>query len=88
MSIDPELAAAIGIASSVLTAATGYGIMSEKVRRLESDLGEMQVQQKEYVTFHHFDAVILPISRSLDVLQRDVKEILREVINHSKQEAK
>jgi hypothetical protein len=79
MQIDAEFAAVIGIASSLLTAGIGYGIMSEKVRRVEEDLHELKDGQKDYVTFHHFDAVIEPIKRTLELVQKDVKEILRAV---------
>lgn len=53
--------------------------MKEKVRRLEEDLHDMRKDQKAYVTFQHFDAVIEPMRRTLENVQRDIKEILRAV---------
>lgn len=79
MQLDADTAAVIGIFSSFASATIGYGIMREKVRRLEQDLHELKDGQKEYVTFHHFDAVIEPIKRTLELVQKDVKEILRAV---------
>lgn len=79
MQIDAETAAILGVASSFLTSIIGYGIVKEKVRRLETDLHDMQRDQEKYVTFKHFDAVIQPLSKTLELVQRDVREILRAV---------
>lgn len=56
--------------------------MKEKVARLESDIRDLREGQKEYVPFHHFEAVIEPMRRALDSLQKDIKEILRVVSSH------
>lgn len=53
--------------------------MSEKVRRLEADVEGLRKDQDDFVTYTHFNAVLDPIRRSLDVVQKDVKEILRVV---------
>lgn len=79
MQLDAELAAAIGVTSSIVSTGVGYGIMKEKLRRLEKDFEELKQEQKSYVTLPHFDAVITPLNRTLDTVQRDVKEILRAV---------
>lgn len=79
MEIDASTSAVIGAISGVISAVAGYGIMREKVTRLEHDLELMQEAKKEFVTFQHFDAVISPIRNTLDVVLRDVKEILKAV---------
>lgn len=64
--------------------------MSEKVRRLEVDVDEQHKEckaeiaatrndAKNFVTYNHLDAVIEPIKDTLNVVQKDVKEILRAV---------
>lgn len=57
--------------------------MKEKLRRVEVDLHElreeMREKEKEFVTHTHFEAVVEPMRRTLDTVQRDVKEILRAV---------
>ena len=82
MPTDP-VTAIFTIASSVGSAVTAsgfaYGIMKEKVGRLETDLKELRVSQKEYVPFHHFEAVIGPMRRTLELVEKDIKEILRVV---------
>lgn len=90
MQIDGEVATLIGILSSLGSTAIGYGIVREKVRRLEKDVEDQardfkdQVDcvlrdQKEFVTYGHLDAVVEPIKDTLNVVQKDVKEILRAV---------
>lgn len=73
MQIDAEFAAAIGVASSIISSGIGYGVLKEKVRRLERDL---EKSEERYVTIAHFNAVVQPIREALDTLQKDVKEIL------------
>jgi truncated hemoglobin YjbI len=58
--------------------------MKEKLRRLEDDIHQVKKEQKEYVTFHHFDAVIDPMRRTLNEVQKDIKEVLREIIKTNK----
>jgi len=53
--------------------------MREKVRRIEKDVDELRDEQKGYVTYRHFDSVVEPMKRTLELVQRDVKEILRAV---------
>lgn len=90
MQIDGEVATLIGILSSIGSTAIGYGIVREKVRRLEKDVDDQSREfkdvldrifkdQKDFVTYNHLDAVVEPIKDTLNVVQKDVKEILRAV---------
>lgn len=83
MQIDGEVSAWIGITSSIACSLLAFGVstgvMKEKVRALEKELDELREEQKHYVTFKHFDAVIEPMKKTLDNVQRDIKEILRVV---------
>lgn len=67
------VAAIIGAAASLVT----YGVLNEKVRRLEEDVHEMKEERTSFVTFKHFDAVILPLRTTLDSVQVDIKVLLR-----------
>ena len=67
------------IGSSVTAAGFAYGIMREKVHRLTKDVEDLRRQQEQYVPFHHFEAVVEPMKRVLDTVQKDIKEILRAV---------
>lgn len=83
MQINGELASVIGILSSIGAAFVAYGIMREKIRNLEKDFEDLISEQKNYVTMKHFDAVIEPVKTSIAVIQKDIKEILRAVSEHS-----
>lgn len=76
MQIDSEFAAVIGVASSVISSGVGYGILKEKVRRLER---ELEKSEERYVTLTHFNDVVEPIRRAIESVQKDVKEILSYV---------
>lgn len=61
-------------------------MMQEKIRRLEKDRDEEKQEREDlrkeldkYVTHSHFQAVIDPLRRTLELVQKDVKEILRAV---------
>ena len=72
------------IGSSITAAGFAYGIMKEKVDRLTQDIRDLREQQKGYVPFDHFRAVIEPMRSALENVQKDIKEILRAVSkNHS-----
>lgn len=62
--------------------------MREKVRRLEKDIDQFRDETKEYtkeyVTQNHFKAVLDPLQRTLEMVQKDVKEILRAVASTNK----
>lgn len=88
MQLDPEAAAVVGVATSLATAAINYGIMREKIRRVELDIEllrkDQSVEREKFVTYQHFDAVVEPLRRALESVQRDIKEILRAVSTHDK----
>lgn len=69
--------------SSILTAIGGYYVLREKVRRTEEDFERFQQQQERqkenFVTFKHFDAVILPLRNTLDNVQLDIKVLLKMI---------
>ena len=84
MQIGPEelnaiIGAIAGAGTSILSAFVTHGIITEKVRRLEEDLKALKVEQNEFVTYKHLDAVVEPLRKTLDTVQEDVKEILRAV---------
>lgn len=79
-----------GVLTSFLTGGVVYGVMREKVYQLEIKLGDAVKESKEdrrdireemktFVTHGHLEAVIEPIKDTLDMLQSDVKEILKAV---------
>jgi len=86
MQIDGDLAAAIGIVSSIVSSSIGYGVMKEKLRRTEKDIDAIRSDNKDYVTHNHFDAVLGPLRRTLELVQKDVKEILRAVSTKNQEE--
>lgn len=66
--------------------------MKEKLRRSEKDVDalrediaelrkECEKDTDRFVTHQHLTAVVGPISRQLEMVQKDVKEILRVVSN-------
>lgn len=65
----PWIATAISLGGSLVS----YGMMREKVARLEKDLDE---HKKNAVTINHFDAVIKPIQETVKETRDDVKKLL------------
>lgn len=76
--------------SSCIVTAVSYGVMKEKVRAIEtrldkaieeskSDRKDLREEQKNFVTFGHFEAVLRPIKEALDELKVDTKDILRRI---------
>lgn len=76
MSIDGDAAALIGVFCSALSGAVTYGAMKEKIKRLEMDTDK---NENKYVTMQVFNAVIPPIQRTVDEMERDIKKILQIV---------
>lgn len=77
------------ISSSIITAVS-YGVMKEKVRTLEralelaveeskKDRKDLRDEQKNFVTYSHFETVLQPIRAALSELKSDAKEILRRI---------
>lgn len=88
MILDADIAALIGAGTSVLSFVCGQAVMKEKIRRLEKDYEETQkeikdtqsalkLEQSKFVTYQHFDAVVLPFVKTLDNVQSDIKLLLR-----------
>lgn len=72
------LSSAVSV-SSIMTAVGSYYVMKEKVHRLEMDVQELKDHEERFVTFTHFDAVILPLRQTLDSVQVDIKLLLKMV---------
>ena len=64
----------IGTVISLSGATVGYGILREKVSRIERDLDEHKAIA---VTFKHFEAVMKPINDTLRELRDDMRDFLR-----------
>lgn len=73
MQIDAELAAVIGVVSSVVSYGIGYGVMKEKVRQLEEKVKQAEDRVVAKATF---DATLPPIQDSLREVHGDIKKIL------------
>jgi hypothetical protein len=58
-----------GVASSVVTAAVGYGILSNKVDRLEKDMEKL-------VSLELFQATISPLKDDITEIKAGLKELL------------
>jgi hypothetical protein len=69
----------VGVLSSLFAAIGGYFVMREKVNRLENDVSELREGRDKFVTFTHFDAVILPLRNTLDSVQVDIKLLLKMI---------
>lgn len=84
MQIDAETAAILGALSGIGTSIASHlinsGAMKEKVRRVEADLQEtktsLQREQERFVTHQYLDAVVVPLQKTLDSVQTDIKTLL------------
>lgn len=81
MQIDSELLATItAVGSSIITSSIGYGVLRQKVSRLEVDvekhIEDDKVEHKEFVSKALFDAVFLQVKDDLNELKVSMKEIL------------
>lgn len=90
MQIDSELLATItAVGSSIITSSIGYGVLRQKVSRLEVDLEkhieDVKDAHKEFVPKALFDAVFVQLKADLSELKLSMKEILtliHEQANH------
>lgn len=55
--------------------------MKTKLDHIEK---EIEKNEGRFVTLPHFDAVVEPIRKTLDAVQKDIKEILRAVVSYHK----
>lgn len=96
MQLDQDLVAALSALAGIASAFIGYGIVKEKVARLEaehersrqetaSELKTLRNERRDYVTHQHLDAVIEPMRRTLEVVEKDVKEILHVVATRDRE---
>ena len=85
-------AALASLATSVIFTGISFGVLKEKVRTLEKQTDEMcddlkshekedSLLHEKFVSFTHLETVLGPIERSLELVQKDIKEILRAVGN-------
>lgn len=75
----PWLSAGLSLAGSLV----GYGMIREKVARIERDLDE---HKKVAITLQHFDAVIKPIRETMREMRDDIKTILNNSRHHNDEE--
>ena len=75
----PWASAGISLGGSLI----GYGMMREKVARLEKDLDE---HKKVAITLQHFDAVIKPIRDTMREMRDDIKTLLNDSRRHNDDE--
>ena len=87
VSPDALFGAGCALLASVLSSAVVFGVMKTKLTRIERDLEKHETQceqereriEARYVPRTEFDAVVRPIRKSLENLERDVKQILKAV---------
>lgn len=73
MSSDSVLA---GIVSTILTIGIAWGILRNKVDELVKRLDLLEEKQTDFVTHKHLDAVVTPLQRVAEEIQRDIKRLL------------
>lgn len=84
MQLDVEIISAIvGAVAGIVSSAIGHGIMKEKLARVVSDVKDLRDEQKEFVPFAHFEAVVEPLLTKLETVEKDIKELLRVVSRKS-----
>lgn len=66
----------VAVAVATCTSLVFYGMLREKVNRLEKDNEELRREMGLLVPMKHFDAVILPLRQTLDSVQADIKVLL------------
>lgn len=88
MQIDALTAAAISVASTLFGVGLAWGLMTQKVNglvqkmnSLEQDLKDfredLDKKSESFVTHPHFSAVTGPLHQSINIIQKDIKEILK-----------
>ena len=87
VSTDALFGAGCALVTSLLSGAVVFGIMKTKLTRVESDLEKHEDHceqerdriEQRYVTRSEYQAETKAMRRSLETLERDVKEILKAV---------
>lgn len=72
--------AGMGLVSGAIT----YGIMREKISRIETDLVRLRDLQGQHVPYKHFEDILNPMRETLQNVQRDIRTILYKLGNKSK----
>lgn len=83
MAID-WVGAAISGVISLITVSIAYGILSEKVRRIEHDIEKID---EEIVTKDLFQSVVYPIRETVTEVGRDIKKIM-SMLNRNKRDSR
>lgn len=83
MAIDGDIASVIGVCSAVASGCVTYGIMKEKIRRIEKETEE---SDHKYVSLQVYNAVIPPLQSSVFEIQKDIKKILQILNKTSRKE--
>lgn len=80
MDLSAELAAAVGVISSVFSAGIAWGITRTQIEGLkeamEEEVARRERLESRMVTMDHFKAVVEPIQQDIRDLGRDIKKIL------------
>lgn len=83
MQLDADMAAVLGIASSLFAAGLSYGISKAKIKNIEDELEKywhaLERQEDRYVTLVHFDSVITGMREQLSSLEDGIKQILSKL---------
>lgn len=74
--LDADLAAVIGVVSSVVSAGITYGTMKEKIFHLDEKLKEHSQEMANLVSYKHFEMIISPINVTLKEIERDIKKLI------------
>lgn len=76
------------LATAAISIGTAWGIIRSQVDAVmkENDFlkGKIERIETEYVTHKHHDAVVTPLQRMTEEIQRDVKKLLTLVIGRAK----
>jgi len=82
---DATIAAVTGVISSIFSAGVSHGIMKVKIERVEKDLEECRAKSEKFVTIDHFSDVIEPLKRGIEIVQKDIKQLLSISSKHPTQ---
>lgn len=76
MTIDGDIASIIGVFSAIASSSVTYGIMKEKIRRIEKDTEQ---NDEKYVSKALYISEITQIKNAVFEIERDIKKILQTV---------
>ena len=83
MAIGWDIASIISIASGIIGGIVSWGIMREKLKRLEE---EAEKYDERFVSMNVYNAVIPQMQQSIVEIQKDIKKILQILNKTSRKE--